>query len=74
MMRLLAWLLAEERLAALAQPCGRCNGKCLVWNKCEVGQEITEKSIVTCPECNGTKTASVPGCRLDPRGESVVVK
>lgn len=52
--------------AALAKPCAGCNGTGL----CGFGTA----GMGACPECNGTKTASVPGARLEPRGESVVVK
>lgn len=57
---------SNERIrAALAKPCLRCDGTG------KHGCSIPEHA---CPECNGTKTASVPGVRLEPRGESVVVK
>ena len=62
---------SNERIrAALQKPCPWCEG---------VGRVIFEETQlsekwVDCPECNGTKTASVPGCRLEPRGESGVVK
>jgi hypothetical protein len=59
---------------ALGKPCARCKGDGLDWNPDQPGPKIDENSIVVCPDCNGTKTASVPGCRLEPRGESVVIR
>jgi len=48
---------SNERIrAALQQPCPECNGSGMVP---QVGEEII------CPECDGTKTASVPGARLE---------
>lgn len=48
--------------AVLESPCDRCNGAPAVGSKDE------------CQFCDGTGKTLVPGARLDPRGESLVVK
>ena len=59
---------SNERIrAALQQPCPSCGGIGIVSGSPRLGRVI-------CSECHGTKTASVPGCRLEPRGETVIVK
>jgi hypothetical protein len=63
---------SNERIrAALAKPCPKCRGCGIVQSP---DSESNCEGVECCPECNGAKTASVPGCRLEPRGESVVVK
>lgn len=47
---------------ALAKPCGHCNGAPAVGSKDE------------CQHCGGSGTAGVPGARLAPRSESLVIK
>jgi len=50
--------------SALMNPCQRCAGDGLMHD----GSELP------CAECGGEKTRRVPGARLLPRGESVVVR
>jgi hypothetical protein len=74
---------ANERIReAMGKPCPKCGGEgvcCVVSGQqpsiCGCGlPHDKDKQRFVCPECNGTKTASVPGTRLEPRSESVVVK
>ena len=59
---------SNERIrAALQKPCPSCGGIGIVSGSPRLDRVI-------CSECHGTKTASVPGCRLEPRGETVIVK
>jgi hypothetical protein len=59
---------SNERIReALGRPCPACGGVGTV-----SGHPRIER--VVCSDCNGTKTASVPGCRLEPRGESVAIR
>ena len=54
---------SNERIrAALAKRCDHCDGAPAVGTKDE------------CQWCSGTGCAVVPGARLDPRGETVIVK
>jgi Siphovirus Gp157 len=61
---------SNERIReALAKPCPACKGA--------GGVDLTAYGggkDEPCPDCNGSKTASVPGCRLEPRAESLIVK
>ena len=59
---------SNERIrAALQKPCPSCGGIGAVSGSPRLDRVI-------CSECHGTKTASVPGCRLEPRAETVIVK
>jgi hypothetical protein len=64
---------SNERIReALGKPCAVCLG---IGTKDQTAGEMAHAlRPEPCPECLGAKTASVPGCRLEPRGESVVVK
>jgi hypothetical protein len=50
---------------ALAKPCGACEGKGVEWKI---------PNAVPCKACGGSGKNSVAGCRLKPRGDSLVVK
>lgn len=57
---------SKSRIAkALAQPCGQCGGV----GTCNA---LTEGDVA-CSECGGSGTAGVPGARLAPRGNSVII-
>jgi len=62
--------------AELAKPCGHCKGTGTRDLRGTVmALSADDKDLVKqCPDCGGTGHRSVPGCRLDPRGESLVVK
>ena len=63
---------SSERIrAALQKPCPRCGPD--GWETL-YDEETGKSGRRICPGCHGTKTASVPGCRLEPRGETVIVK
>lgn len=56
----------NERIrAALARPCNYCAGAKIVEH---------DASVIDCPECGGTGKASVPGARLEPRGEHLEIR
>lgn len=56
---------------ALAQACPRCHGLPMCRDS-QVGHGLQVDWI--CPACNGSKTASVAGARLESRGEHLEVK
>ena len=63
---------SSERIrAALQKPCPRCGPD--GWETL-YDEETGKSGRRICPGCHGTKTASVPGCRLEPRGETLVVR
>lgn len=53
---------------ALAQPCPKCG------HTAHVGASWNNSAATPCEECGGSGTQGVPGTRLLPRGESVVIK
>ena len=54
---------------ALAQPCGAYQGIGAV----KYNDGYIDGSV-TCDACGGSGLAGVPGCRLQERGESVIIK
>lgn len=62
--------------AELAKPCEGCRGmRTRSTAVRENGDgEVTDYDEVPCPDCGGSGKRSVPGARLEPRGESLVMK
>jgi len=58
--------------AALEKPCPRCDGKTFVTVQDTWSKGHTED--VQCSACGGSGKQGIPGARLAPRGESLVVK
>jgi len=62
--------------AELAKPCENCEGRgemeCL--NEDHTRPTDCSEKCRTCQYCGGSGKRSVPGCRLDPRSESLVVR